>query len=132
MFDNCKGDKSLFEGNSFEKSKLCPAGDDTKDCSSNGKCDIKKGCVCNKNFGGDKCEIPIKAACDGVKDFCKNSGTCDPVKGCVCSKTWGGKDCSKQISPCLNDANYCGKNGKCQKYGGCSCKVGFSGDKCQN
>lgn len=85
-------------------------------------------CVCNVNWLGDQCQIPIQCQ-ELSKKQCRNEGiltqftslpnqtdqTCDPTKDCQCVGNWSGSTCSKCPFVCNNGGR---QPSKC----GCLCK----------
>jgi len=92
-------------------------------CSGNGYCKNKIGCVCKPNFILNDCSN--KAICE---DNCNNNGLCGTNLKCNCYPGWGSNSCSNLIS--------CPKNctsidaGVCQTDKSCKCNPGFQGLDC--
>jgi hypothetical protein len=81
-------------------------------CQNGGTCDGDR-CLCQENFYGDFCEIPI--CYSEISNYNEITNTCD------CHRNYGGPNC-----------RYC----KCQNGGTCNgdqcvCSAGFSGDFCE-
>lgn len=93
-------------------------------CSNNGICNEKVGCVCNEGFFGGDCGKKVKCLND-----CGGNGICGTNGICRCDKGFKGKGCEINVH-CVNnctDENH----GICDYENElCVCKEGFSGIDC--
>ena len=97
---------------------LCP-----NECSGNGRCKEKLGCVCNQGFTNNDCSLKLKC-----KDDCNNNGVCQNAAKCSCFNGWTGMTCNTNI-PCPNNCTST-ENGICQNNATCKCFYGWSGNDC--
>lgn len=75
------------------------------ECQHGGTCDpISRQCLCQKGFGGIKCELK-SLFCDETNNICLNNGTCLSTQNtCVCTNSFTGKYC--EINVDLEKINY--------------------------
>lgn len=93
-------------------------------CSNNGICNEKVGCVCKEGFFGADCGKKVKCLND-----CGGNGICGINGICRCNNGFKGKGCEINVH-CINnctDENH----GVCDyENEQCVCKEGFSGEDC--
>lgn len=97
-------------------------------CLNNGTL-VKGVCICDKNFRGSRCELPV------CQNYCVGKATCQldaktaqPV--CHCARGWEGPRCEHDrcLNFCLNDGR-CSVDGRNQTI--CQCPDGYRGARCQ-
>lgn len=94
-----------------------------ENCSGNGHCKNKQGCVCNPNFILNDCSQ--KAICE---DNCNSNGSCGSNLKCNCFPGWGSETCSSLIACPKNCTSI--EAGVCQEDKTCKCNKNFSGKDC--
>ncbi|KAL0488078.1 E3 ubiquitin-protein ligase HERC, partial [Acrasis kona] len=102
--------------------------------NKNGTCVGYNSCVCNANYTGSQCEIPI---CYGIQankaSVCSGNGTCVAANKCVCTSNYAGSQCQYPIcsGKSSNDASVCSGHGVCSAPSSCICDAGYYGNNCQ-
>lgn len=92
-------------------------------CSGNGHCENKVGCVCKPNFILNDCSH--KAIC---QDNCNDNGSCGSNLRCNCYPGWGSSTCDSMINCPKNCTSI--ENGVCQSDNSCKCNKNYSGKDC--
>lgn len=87
------------------------------DCSGHGFCEASGQCICEHDWIGSICDMPM------CPSNCNDRGLCVQGK-CVCEGGWHGSAC--HLKRCPND---CSGAGYCFK-GKCECMEGFHGESC--
>ena len=95
----------------------------------NGQQSMNKGCECDQEWMGAKCDVTMEEC---SINYCNQHGNCS-IKSdmygytnvvCVCEEGFSGKNCEE-----INCTHDCGVNGVC-KDGQCRCFEGWSGENC--
>eukprot|EP01135_Chromosphaera_perkinsii_P006941 Nk52_evm29s628 gene=Nk52_evmTU29s628 len=104
------------------------------ECSGNGNCDGRKGCICKAGWSGPSCAhkvCPKGGALLAKGQDCSGNGQCS-AGVCKCKSGYYGLACefkSCQLASRMFDP-VCSGNGKCKKDGTCKCNNGYSGKYC--
>jgi hypothetical protein len=96
-------------------------------CGERGRCDQMAGeCVCDKGWGGERCEV-FEDACSSPLADCGANGLCvskaDGAYECRCAEGWTGASCNVPTQ-CLPNGLWIASSRKC------SCFEGWEGPSC--